>query len=251
MGYVSLTDAQLTANGFIKQATGRQIRDNQDDHEARISELLASSDNCIIDDFFSIALGGWGTGAYPPVSMMNVDGSHVLKFDSDGSVRNVYLQGPPRLRLNQDMSLFVESRCKEPGTTAMPNVLLGLQDLGVAAGAEVTDENNVIGFLKGSTAGKWRFRCASGGVASQTDNIGNRATWQSLRAEIVRSGGGTTLQVRAYIDDAEISGSPFTTNVPTSVVLMPIFGAYTAADTACDMRLDRVEMRWAAVPVNS
>jgi len=261
MSYAKLTDAQITAGVFIKQATGRQFRDNQEDHEARILQLLAQSQHAIVDDFFYSVDGG-PASAWIPASLYGLSPNSNILVDSDGShvlqmttVNLAASAGPLvsnakcRLRLNQDMALFQEFRAKDPGTTPMDNILFGLQDQAVLSANAAITETDCVGFLKGTTAGKWRFRVASGGVGTQTDNIGNRATWQNLRLEILRSGGGATLQVRAFIDGAEISGSPFTTNIPISVILRPQMRAQSPASGTTDLRVDRFEMRWTAVPI--
>jgi hypothetical protein len=260
MSYVRLTDVQTQAETFFVQATARQLRDNQDDHESRISQLLAQSANGHVDDFLAAHEGGSdgldlaiydvaGAGAtFRP--QVGVDGSHVLKVATVATAATKSIRAlntKCAFRLNQDMAGFFEARFKDVGGAAPDNLVIGLQDRSAATLA--TDESDIIAFLKGTTAGKWRFRVAKGGVATTTDNIGNRATWQKLRLEWLRSGGGSTFQVRAFIDGSEISGSPFTTNLPDTVILSPTFACLTPAAGTTDAELDRWEWRWTSVPV--
>jgi hypothetical protein len=144
------------------------------------------------------------------------------------------------------MSFFGQFRTEDIGGTAPLNLVCGY-----SADTDPSNENDVIAFMKGTTAGKWRFRVAKGGVATTTDNIGNRATWQKLRIEVTRASSGGTLQVRAYIDGAQISGSPFTTNIPDTTVLRKVWGAVSPGAGTTDIRLDRWETRWNAIPENS
>jgi hypothetical protein len=258
MSYLRLSDAQTAYKHQLNQDDMRQLRDNQDDHEARIAALLAQNVHSIADDFLSGpdggAAGSWidtnlydGSGG---VNLMETDGSHVWQITTVNSAQTNFLSPLKtrcRLRFNKDMAAFLEFRVYEPGATVMDNIMFGLQNRAVSTPATEAD---VMGFFKGSTAGKWRFRVASGGVQTETNNIGNRAAWQKLRMELLRSGGGATQQVRAFIDGAEISGSPFTTNIPTSVVLKPFMGAVSPGSGTTDLRTDRWEIRWTAVPVN-
>jgi len=263
MPYVKLTDAQTAYKAGIGQDLLRGFRDNQEDHESRIMQLLAQSQNAIVDDFFTgsdTASGSssWvdaalydssASGGTTLINLTEIDGSHVFQMQSVAVAGTMILspvKGRCRLRFNQDMAAFLEFRVKEPGATVMNNIFYGLQN---RASADPSVETNCIAFLKGTTAGKWRFRVASGGVQTETDNIGNRATWQKLRMELLRSGGGATLQVKAFIDGAEISGSPFTTNIPTGVVLKPFMSSISPAAGTTDLRTDRWEIRWTAVPV--
>jgi len=261
MSYVRLTDAQTAYKHQVNQDDMRQLRDNQDDHEARIAQLLAQSQNAIVDDFFSSSGGAGGvdvnsiyevTGTSAGFdTMMASSGDHVIRINTVATAATKVLQSrltKCSFRLNQDMVGFLEARVQDIGGAAPDNMIVGYNDTGVATPAT---EANCIGFFKGTAAGKWRFRVAKGGVPTQTDNIGNRAAWQKLRMEFTRSGGGATLQVRAYIDGAEISGSPFTTNIPDSVVLRLMWGAVTPAAGTTDYRMDRWEHRWTAIPVNS
>jgi hypothetical protein len=268
MTYVRLTDAQTAYKHQWNQDDARQMRDNQDDADTRITQFLAQNVHSVIDDFFYATEGASsytffesslaaadvlysGNGSYTNriIALMDSTGEHSVQFTTSAAAVDFSLQVKKqkcRLRNNQDMAWFYEFRAKDPGGTAPDNIFLGLQDI---ATANTTVESNVIAFLKGSTAGKWRFRVASGGVSTETDNIGNRAAWQKLRAEFLRSGSGSTLQVRAFIDGSEISGSPFTTNIPTGVVMKPFFGIKTPAAGTTDVRVDRLEMRWTAVPL--
>ena len=262
MSYVAITDPEVAYKVGIGQDLMRKIRDNQVDHESRIAQFLAANKHSIVEDFLSCTAtvaNDWpDTSLYNQLgssaqllNLMDSTGEHVMQLTTNASAATIGLvikRERCAFRFNQDMAMFMEFRMKDPGGTAMQNIFLGLQD---KAGAfqDSTDETDCIAFLKGTTAGKWRFRVASGGVATETDNIGNRATWQKLRFELLRSGGGGTLQVRAYIDGAEISGSPFTTNIPTSVVLSPHLIARGAAAGTTDLRADRWETRWTAVPV--
>jgi hypothetical protein len=239
----------------------RKLRDNQVDHESRISQFLANNKHSIIDDFFyaqATVANDWPDASFYDASgssaqlliLTDTTGEHVMKMTTNASASHVGLavkRDRCSLRFNQDMALFMEIRAKDPGATAMANIMFGLQDKG--SRTDASDESDCIAFLKGTSAGKWRFRCASGGVASQTDDIGNRATWQKLRMELLRSGSGSTLQVRAYIDGAEISGSPFTTNIPTSVVMNPVIRALGPGAGTTDLQVDRWEIRWTAIPL--
>lgn len=258
--YLKLTDAQTAYKHQLNQDDVRQLRDNQESHEERILQFLSLNTHSIKDDFLTGPDGGAGNSWIDPalydggsagnLHLMETDGSHVWQMSTVATALTMSLSPRKercRLRFNKDMAAFMEFRVYEPGATVMDNIMFGLQDRSVGAPGT---EANVIGFFKGTTAGKWRFRVASGGVSTQTDNIGNRAVWQKLRLELLRSGGGTTLNVRAFIDGAEISGSPFTTNIPTGIVLKPFMGAVSPAAGTTDLRVDSWEIRWTAAPVN-
>jgi hypothetical protein len=259
--YIRLSDAQTAFKYEFGQDDMRQLRDNQDSFDGRILQILAQSKNAIVDDFLSGDLGdasetSFDDGLYfqlgaagTSVGMVPSTGAHVQRINSVNSatLRGLAVKSQKMsFRLNQDMAAFLEVRHQDIGAAAPDNLLIGFSDQKSA-----TDETDCIAFLKGSTAGKYRFRVASGGVQTETDNIGNRATWQKLRIELLRSGGGSTLQVRAFIDGAEISGSPFTTHIPTSVAMRLLWAAQCPASGTTDIQIDRWEMRWTAVPVNS
>lgn len=262
MSFNRLSDAQTAYKHQLNQDDMRQLRDNQDDHESRIVQLTAQSQNAIVDDFLCDDLASGGATPYPYdalnfgggvfTTMMGSSGDHVLRINSVNSQLNRGLVvGKARLafRLNQDMVGFFEARAKDIGGTAPDNMVVGF----TATPTDPTNEADVIAFLKASSAGKWRFRVAKGGVQTETDNIStsNRATWQKLRIEFTRSGGGSTLQIAAYVDGGAISGSPFTTNIPDTTVMRMAWVARTPAAGTTDFRLDRWEARWSAVPVNS
>lgn len=251
--YVEVTDAQIDYKSGIGQDVLFQLRDNQKSHEERINEILAQNSASIIDDFL-VGVDGGSAGSWVDTnlydannvnSMMDVDGSHVARFITASVVGFLSpVKTRCRLRLNQDMALRMEFVVKEPGATAMSNIEFGLQDQSINTPAT---ENNVIGFFKGTTAGKWRFTSAKAGVPTSQDNVGNRATWQTLRIDILRSGGGGTFQATGYIDGAAV-GAPITTNLPDTVVLKPFLAAAAPAGTP-DLRIDRWLIKWAAVPV--
>lgn len=265
--YNRLSDAATAEKAFWGQDKWRTLRNNQDSHEARIQQLLAQTNQTIIDDFLGADSGaspaGVDTALYDVTgansslfrTMMNASGSHVLQITTTniGSGRRLLVK-PERLalRLNQDMVIEFRARVKDVGAGAPVNIKLGLSDSDVE-----TDESDCIGFFKGSTAGKWRFRCAKGGVDSSTDNIGNRATWDWLTFTVERSGGGSTFQVRAYIGGtrtsygSEIANSPFTTNLPDSVVLFMTSSVQPPNPGVCDYQLDRWGIRWTDIPENS
>jgi len=260
--YNRLSDPATASKAFWGQDKWRQLRDNQDSFDERIRQLLAQSHQSIIDDFFGTDTGGTASGTDETLyditggatfkTMMSASGDHVLRINRTGAGSNlaqVLRVKAERLafRLNQDMALFCEMRTEDVGGTAPVNLVAGF----TANPTDPTNESDCIAFFKGSSAGKWRFRVAKGGVQSETDNIGNRATWQKLRVELVRAGGGATLQVRAYIEGAEISGSPFTTNIPDTTVMRLAWGALSPAAGTDDVRLDRWETRWSEIPVNS
>jgi len=255
--YIRLTDADTAALAFWGQDKWRQLRDNQDSFDGRIAQLLAQSENAIVDDFFCDDIAGAGSGTVYPYdpfnfgtgfqTMMGATGDHAVQITTVNSqLTKVLAVSKARLafRLNRDMVGFFEAWVKDPGSAACDNMIVGF----TATPTAPATESDVIAFLKGSSAGKWRFRVAKGGVQSETDNIGNRATSQKLRIEFTRSGGGSTLQIAAYIDGAAISGSPFTTNIPDTTVMRMVWGAKTPAAGTSDFRMDRWECRWAAIP---
>jgi len=265
--YVEVTDAQLTYKKGFGQDLARQLGGNLRNHEARIQQLLAQSHQAIIDDFFGEnSAGGTAsgvdetlydvTGSGPTFkTMMGASGAHVLQAAGTNIGTSKRIMTKPerlRLRLNQDMAIEFRARVQDIGAAAPPNILLGFSDNDVE-----TDESDCIAFFKGTTAGKWRFRCAKGGVDSSSDNIGNRASWDWLTITIERSGGGSTFQVRAYVGGtktaygSEIPNSPFTTNLPDTVVLGMVSGLTLPNPGAGDHRLDRWSVRWTDIPENS
>lgn len=260
--YVEVTDAQLTYKNGVGQDLWRQFGGNVRNHEARLLELLAIDKQSIVDNFFSdtgSAPDGNGTHTDPYLydetggsaafrTMMGASGDHALRVNTAAvaDTKTLLVRADRlALRLNQDMQFTFEARVKDPGATACSNILIGYTD-----NATPSDESDCIGWLKGSTAGKWRFRVAKGGVQSEIDNQGNRATWQKLKHIVTRSGGGSVFQVEAFIDGASI-GAPITTNIPDSVILRMAFGAITPGAGTTDLRLDRWSHRWNAIPENS
>jgi hypothetical protein len=259
--YVRLTDADTAALAFWGQDKWRQLRDNQDSFDGRILQLLAQSANSVVDDFLADggATNNHGVAEHlydtfhsvgPGTdfdTMVGSGGDHVLRMQSSGVARGSRLSvkaGVLAFRLNQDMALLREDRVKEPGAAAMTNIMAAFSD-----SADASDESDCIGWFKGSGAGKWRFRVAKGGVSSESGDVGNRATWQKLQMTIIRASG--VLEVRAFIDSAEVPNSPFTTNIPDTVVLRKHFSVVTPGAGVTDIRLDRWETRWTAIPVNS
>lgn len=246
--WTSITDAETLYKKGIGQDIIRKFRDNDLSNREAILQLLAQSNNAIVDDFFyEDNVGGevntalytmvGGSGSFRP--NVGVDGKHILRL-STSTTATRGLHSKTAFRLNQDMVGFLEAIVQDVGGNAPNNMLVGFSDVD-----DASDESDVIGFLKGTTAGKWRFRTAKAGVANTTDNIGNRATWQALRIEFLKS--GATLQVRAYIDGAEILNSPFTTLIPDTVALRLHWSHVTPA-AAVDYQLDRWEFRWTAIP---
>lgn len=260
--YVGLSDADTAELAFWGQDKWRQLRDNQTSHEERIAQLLAQNASSVVDDFLSDSSSGngvdtayvyetAGTGVNAK-TMVGSSGDHVFQITTINSAQTDYIRVRAEklaFRLNQDMALFLEMRTKDVGAAAPNNLIAGFS----ANPGDPSNESDCIAFFKASSAGKYRFRVAKGGVQSETDNISisNRATWQKLRIEITRSGGGSVFQVAALIDGAAISGSPFTTNIPDTTVMRLVWGQKTPASGTMDCRLDRWECRWTAIPVNS
>jgi hypothetical protein len=265
--YNRLSDAETASKAFWGQDKWRKLRDNQDSHEERIKNLLAQSHQTIIDDFLGQHGGGSNVtgvdenlydvtgGGVNFRTLMASNGSHYLGAagtNITGSKRLGVKQERLAFRLNQDFVIEFRARVRDVGATAPPNMMLGFSDNIVE-----TDETDCIAFFKGSSAGKWRFRCAKGGVDSSSDNIGNRATWDWLTITIERSGGGSTFQVRAYVGGSktsygsEIANSPFTTNLPDTVPLLMASSILMANPGTVDYQLDRWSFRLADVPENS
>lgn len=249
----TISDAETAFKKGIGQDLVRKFRDNDLSHEERLLDVEAGQHiHSITDDFLSGKdTGGaqsWIDAAIYDSSgenfnLMETDGTHVWQISTVATAGTHYLSPVKtrcRLRLNQDMTILMEFRVKEPGGTVMSNLMFGLQERSTVTPAT---EANVIAFFKGSTAGKWRFRVAKGGVQTEQDNVGNRATWQTLGILIQRSGGGATFQATGFIDGAAI-GSPITTNLPDTSVLKPFMGAVSPGAGTTDMRTDRWRIRW-------
>jgi hypothetical protein len=255
--YNRLSDAETAVLAFWGQDKWRKLRDNQDSHEERLLELLALDKQSIVDNFFSSSVGGDPAGVdaslYDVVggggtnfrTMMAASGDHVLRVNTAvADTKSIMVrQDRLTLSLSQEMKFTFEARCYDPGGTPCDNILIGYSDNGTPS-----DESDCIAFLKGTTAGKWRFRVAKGNVPTEFNNVGNRATWQKLKAVVTKL--GATFQVEAFIDGAAL-GAPITTNIPNSVVLRMVFAAATPGAGTTDLRMDRWAHRWSAIPENS
>ena len=124
-------------------------------------------------------------------------------------------------------------------------LLIGFQDGTLTdVAATIGDQTDMIGFVKGTTAGQWKFRTAKAASASEDDDVASRAAWHIFRLELTKTGGGLTLA--ATVDAVAVSGSPFSTNIPDTVYLRPFFGADANVD-GVNIYLDYVEMKWTSI----
>ena len=250
MAYTALTAAQTDADSPVDQTFTDLLRTNFDDHEARIAAITLATQNQIVEHFFISALdtSTWITAGSAPSFGVPIDGSHQILVNASAAGFGILTSavGKGRFRLNNNQALYIECRAKtEELSNAANAILIGFQDATLAdVVATVSDQTDMVGFVKGTTAGQWKFRTAKAASASEDDDVASRAAWHIFRLELAKTGGGLTLA--ASVDGVAVSGSPFSTNIPDTVYLRPFFGIGAGVDGVL-IYIDYVEMKWTSI----
>lgn len=96
------------------------------------------------------------------------------------------------------------------------------------------DGNERIQFLTSSATGTWRVRTEAGGVGTSNDTgILYDTGWHTFRIVC------TATEIKYFLDDVEVTGSPITTNIP-SVALQIYFVVSTSANEVKSMDIDYI-----------
>src|SRR3972149_2641672 len=209
MAFTALTSAQCDADSPLDETLTQLIRTNFDDHEARINSTQLATENQIVDHFFISGLNtaAWLSAGAAPTFGMTVDGTHKLLVTGSAGSFGILTSaiGKGRFRLNQNQALYMEWRAymEETGNAA-DALLIGFQDGTLTdVAATISDQTDMIGFVKGTTAGQWKFRTAKAASASEDDDVASRAAWHIFRLELTKTGGGLTLA--ASVDAVAVS----------------------------------------------
>jgi len=239
MAYVRLTDTQIAVDTPEKSADWIQMRDNQDDHETRISGLSGLDTESIFTDFATGQLDTtvWETGGTAPLFTA---GDHFVQVRSSTYSVIAGLPNRIRIQLDQEMRITIEFRIKR-SEQEISTYTGGWQDAGLAVGAStiITDYSDFVGIRRGSTAGTWRGTTGSGGVNTDTSDFGNNANWTKFKITIDTIGTDTVSFYSSETGDPTlVGGGTITTNIPTGVVLRPVFGPQNGAAEITNLQVD-------------
>jgi len=252
MSYIAITASQTDANSPVDQNLMDTIRLDLADHESRLLAAFTFGNNSILDDFVTqqsasgVAASVWETGGTAP----DVVSQHQARVKGvGGGSFSIMAASPSKLQINiaEEYIAVMEMRVyKAAGTN--DDFFFGFQDsaLSSAAAATVGDKTDMIGFYRDAAAADWFFRTANtagGGGSTTSGAIGVSTSWGIYRLTVTCSATAGNRQViveygTSLAGMAQVSGSPFTTNLPTGVNLRPFFGVAPSVATTLDLRVD-------------
>lgn len=248
MAFNPLTSAQCDADSPIDETLTQLIRTNLDDLDARVNATEEATSDYIDTHFMCTALDTniWTSNGTITL-LIGVNGLHTAQIDGASPAVLAATTNKAHFRLNKDMALFMEwYGIENVPSNAPSSVFYGFQDasLAVTGTTCISDVSDCIGFIKGTTAGQFKFRMAKGGTSNEVDDFTARSTAHTLRLELSRVSG--VFSVGALLNGSHITGSPFSTNVPDTVVLRPLFGWVPNVDNLT-YTMDYVQMKWTSI----
>lgn len=256
--YVDITDARIAANKPGETGLMTDFRNDIRYLKERADALDAAAGQSIRDDFACSALDtdSWDYGNSGGSAALDGTPDHWLHFQSNGGGQYaIVAASTKRMRIDLDRNHSVAMECRVGKATAAGDheIFMGFQDEALAfSSANNADYSDMIGFTRGTNANTIRFRMSKGGVAiTPVDNLSNWTNWMKLRVEVVSLSSGTDITVRAYVDDVEISGSPFTdeTTIP-NILLKPWCGQH-GGSALKHTYLDYALFYWLARPLSN
>lgn len=258
----NLADVQSGAPGTTD--VGQLIYNNLIDLDARVNSALTIVNANIFDDFTykdatldtTLWIAGQLGGANVPSNKTSAGDHYLDCVGVNSAIASAGICGANnriRIYLGVDQSVIMEGRLKIPAAgTGGRRLMFGWQDVGFTPGTDaafLTDVTDFIGFREGTTNSTLKFTMQKAGVSGASqDNLGNFANWTKVKITVARA--SAVFTVRAYLDDVEISGSPFSTNVPDTTLLRPgmAAGNDTGSGNAITFRADRIRAYWGALP---
>ena len=249
--WVDITDARIAANKPGTTGLMTDIRNDLRHLKERADDVGTASAQAVLDDFAAEAIDGdiWtsenaGTGVAP--SIQPVGHYAQLQVTTAGDYSNLLAATKKmRVRLTDEQSVIFGCRAKT--TDDGSNLAFGLQDIAMTGANGAGDTTDFIGVIHGS-AGKWKVKVNKAGAGTTSGDLGNVANWTKFLFSIVK--GPSSLVVDAYIDDAQISGFPVSSNVPDTVTLRPVLAISGNGDAGI-WRIDYCLAFWTARPVSA
>lgn len=255
-----ISASQTDANSPVDQTLMDALRLNLEDHESRLSGVQSIIESNIYDEF-TYASGAldadiWDAGfnavGYAAPTNSTAGGSHYVEMSSVPSTAGQRSMAggnkKARVYLGADQRFIFEGRIVITAAgTGGRRLLFGLQDasFGVSgANAILTDVSDFIGFREGTNNSTLKFTMQKGGASgASVDNI-DFSAWTTVKVDIESASGVYT--VHAYVGGVEISGSPFSTNVPDTTLLRIAVAAGndSGSGNAITWRHDRVLAYW-------
>lgn len=242
MAYDPFTDAETAYKYGIGQDWMRKLKGNLEAHQerldaqdARVDEMIRTHFHC--DTINSDSFDSAGTFT----SKVGSAAGHVMEIAPAGSTGD-YCGGlggaSKKLRfrlLDGNIAVLYEARVIET-VTGFDQCLFGCNTASLPVAAPGASSafyslTNAIGFAKGTNTDTYKFVCGT----SSSDNVGQRSVLSTLKVLVEMA--SSVAEVHAYIDGAEISGSPFATGIPTSAILRPVAG-FRCGSTAVRWQID-------------
>lgn len=260
MAFLAFTSAEMDADSPWTETQTQLIRTNFDDHENRILAVEGPSGQSILDDFACSALDtdSWDYGNSGGSAALDGTPDHWLHYTSNGGAQYAIIAASTkRMRIDLDRNHAVVMECRFGKATAGGDgeIFVGFQDEALAfSSANNADFSDMIGFIRGTNANTIKFRTATsagGGASAETNNLSNWTNWMKLKIAITSLSSGTDITIHAYIDDVEISGSPFVdeTKIP-NVLLKPWIGQH-GGSAARNSYLDYARFYWTSRPLSN
>lgn len=263
MAFLSLLSSQTDADSPLDQPMFDTIRTNFDDLDSRVSAVSGYDTEAIVTDFMmkTLPTSVWTENHTSWVAAVVETNEHYLKSVMTASATGMSGIGaePGHIRVHfaRDQRVILEGRVKQK-TASSGNHLMafGLVDdaVTVANIDQAAGLDNSIFFHRAGTEATYRFKsfkaAAAGANVSGLGTVGTN--WTKFKIDCSISGGGAVIAVNAYLDDALVAGSPFSSNIPNTKLLYPFWITWndTGTGTAGEWDLDYFLAYWVNRPLS-
>ena len=236
MAWTAISSTQTDSGSPVDQTLMDAIRTNLDDLDTRVDSVHAHSTNHIRDDFAcsTIDTSVWDT-AFLGGGTANIDGTYEHTVIVSGVANYAVVAaaaGKMRFDIAEARTVVMEFRIRHAGG-AVGGFFIGAQDNGLTMNATFTsDISDCIG-VHIPNANQWTYRQALAGAATQSVDFASTASWQIVKITITCSATSGNRSVEVLLNGSAISGSPFTTNLPTAR-LRPCIAETSGGGLVCD-----------------
>ena len=254
MAYITLAPTDVDAGSPVTETLMTQIKDNFDDHEARIgaNESFGGDDirTHFAIDTIDTAMLTTISGAGGTVTAPGTTGNHYVTLDSGGGGGGYagLVAAPQKMRvlLDKPHSLVLEARLKM--TTAQTSFVFGLQDQALTVATVVTDISDCI-FISYDGSGGFNYYGAKASVSETGSSFGT-ATNTTVLKMIINCVSAASITIDVYEDNVLRHSATDETKMPTTTVLRPVIAGATGAGRPI-VRVDYLRAYWTTEPLST
>lgn len=237
MAYVRVVDPLLDPNKPTRSDDIKQMRDNQDNFQARLLALEAGlliSDQGIYDDFnqdsttplavnWTTITGSTGTAVVTPAT-----GVFTAQITSNGTanwagISSATADTKMQLEKSQEFKAVATFRTKR-NSENQDSLFFGWQDVGVGSGNVFSDISDSIAIIRNSATGGWQLVVAQGGSSATIASAAADATvYNELQIQWTGSASAGTRLVELFTNGVSDGTIATDANMPTAD-LIPMIG---------------------------